>query len=56
MMEVHFTREVQSNLDEMAQESGCAPSELAHSRETIDRHRDDLESGRVKPNRRRGFL
>lgn len=60
-MEVHFTPEVQSKLEEMAQESGCAPSELvedavigyfdelAYSREMIDRRYDDLESGRVKP-------
>jgi len=60
-MEVHFTPEVQAKLDEMAQESGCAPSELvedavigyfdelAYSREMIDRRYDDLESGRVRP-------
>jgi plasmid stabilization system protein ParE len=27
-MEVHFTPEVKAKLEEMAQESGCAPSEL----------------------------
>jgi hypothetical protein len=60
-MEVHFTPEVQSKLDEMARESGCAPSELvkdpvigyfdelAYRREMIDRRYGDLESGRVKP-------
>lgn len=60
-MEVHFKPEVQAKLEQMARESG-RPSdelvedavagyfdELAHTRETLDRRFDDLESGRVKP-------
>lgn len=60
-MEVRFTPEVQTKLEQMARETG-RPSEelvedavigyfdeLAHARETLDRRFDDLESGRVKP-------
>ena len=60
-MEVHFKADVQAKLDQMARESG-RPSdelvedavigyfdELAHAREMLDRHFNDLESGRVKP-------
>ena len=60
-MEVHFKPDVQAKLEQMARESG-RPSdelledavigyfdELAHTRETLDRRFDDLESGRVKP-------
>ena len=59
-MEVHFTPEVQSKLEQMAREAG-RPSEelvedavigyfdeLANAREMLDRRFDDLESGRVK--------
>jgi predicted transcriptional regulator len=58
-MEVHFKPDVQAKLDQMARESG-RPSdeliedavigyfdELTHTRETLDRRFDDLESGRV---------
>jgi predicted transcriptional regulator len=60
-MEVHFTPEVQSKLEEMARETG-RPSEelvedavlgyfdeLAQAREMLDRRSDDLETGRVQP-------
>ncbi|HXB69200.1 MAG TPA: hypothetical protein VNY05_13205 [Candidatus Acidoferrales bacterium] len=60
-MEVHFKPDVQAKLEQMARESG-RPSdelledavigyfdELAHTRETLDRRFDDMESGRVKP-------
>lgn len=60
-MEVHFTPEIQTKLEQMALETG-RPSEelvedavagyfdeLAHAREMLDRRFDDLESGRVKP-------
>ena len=60
-MEVHFTPEVQSKLEEMARETG-RPSEelvedavlgyfdeLAQAREMLDRRFDDLETGRVQP-------
>ena len=60
-MEVHFRPEVQAKLEQMARESG-RPSdelvgdavagyfdELAHTRETLDRRFDDLESGSVTP-------
>jgi predicted transcriptional regulator len=60
-MEVRFTPEVQTKLEQMARESG-RPSEelvedavlryfdeLANAREMLDRRFDDLESGRVKP-------
>jgi hypothetical protein len=60
-MEVRFTPDVQTKLDEMARETGCRSNELvedavigyfdepAHTRELLDRRFDDLESGRVKP-------
>lgn len=60
-MEVHFTPEVQTKLEQMARESGRSSNELvedavigyfdelAQSRELLDRRFDDLESGRVKP-------
>jgi predicted transcriptional regulator len=60
-MEVRFTPDVQTKLEQMARETG-RPSdelvedavmgyfdELAHTRELLDRRFDDLESGRVKP-------
>ena len=60
-MEVHFTPEVQSKLEEMARETG-RPSEklvedavlgyfdeLAQARGMLDRRFDDLETGRVQP-------
>jgi predicted transcriptional regulator len=60
-MEVRFTPEIQTKLEQMARESG-RPSEelvedavigylkeLANAREMLDRRFDDLESGRVKP-------
>jgi hypothetical protein len=60
-MEVHFKPDVQAKLEQMARESG-RPSdelledavigyfdELAHTRETLDRRFDDMESGTVKP-------
>jgi hypothetical protein len=60
-MEVHFTPEVQTKLEQMARETG-RPSdeliedavigyfdELAQTRELLDRRFDDLERGRVKP-------
>jgi len=60
-MEVHFTPEVQTKLEQVARETG-RPSdelvedavigyfdELANTRELLDRRFDDLESGRVKP-------
>jgi predicted transcriptional regulator len=59
-MEVRFSPEVQTKLEQMARETG-RPSdelvedavigyfdELASSREMLDRRFDDLESGRVK--------
>jgi predicted transcriptional regulator len=60
-MEVSFTPDVQTKLDQMARETGRASAELvedavigyfdelAHTRELLDRRFDDLESGRVKP-------
>jgi predicted transcriptional regulator len=60
-MEVHFTPEVQTKLEQMARETGRPSNELvvdavigyfdelAHTRELLDRRFDDLESGRVKP-------
>jgi len=60
-MEVRFSPDVQTKLEQMARETG-RPSEelvedavigyfdeLAHTREMLDRRFDDLESGRVKP-------
>jgi predicted transcriptional regulator len=60
-MEVRFTPDVQTKLEQMARETG-RPSEelvedavvgyfdeLAQAREMLDRRFDDLESGRVKP-------
>jgi predicted transcriptional regulator len=60
-MEVRFTPDVQTKLEQMARETG-RPSEelvedavvgyfdeLTHTRELLDRRFDDLESGRVKP-------
>jgi hypothetical protein len=60
-MEVHFTPEVQTKLEKMAQETG-RPSdelvedavivyfdELASAGEMLDRRFDDLEGGRVQP-------
>lgn len=60
-MEVRFTPEVQTKLEQMSRETG-RPSEelvedavlgyfdeLANAREMLDRRFDDLESGRVKP-------
>jgi predicted transcriptional regulator len=60
-MEVHFTPEVQAQLDQMARDTGRRSNELvenvvadffedfAFTRQTLDRRYDDLESGRVKP-------
>jgi predicted transcriptional regulator len=60
-MEVHFTRDVEAKLEQMARESGRPSSELvedavigyfdelSQTREMLDRRYDDLESGRVKP-------
>jgi len=60
-MEVHFTTDVQSKLEQMARETGRTSEELvedavvgyldelAHTREVLDRRYDDLESGRVVP-------
>jgi predicted transcriptional regulator len=60
-MEVRFTPEVQTKLEQMARETG-RPSdelvedavivyfdELASAREMLDRRFDDSESGRVQP-------
>jgi hypothetical protein len=60
-MEVRFTPDVQTKLEQMARETG-RPSEelvedavigyfdeLAHAREMLDRRFDDLDSGKVKP-------
>ena len=60
-MEVRFTPDVQTKLEQMARETG-RPSEelvedavigyfdeLACSREMLDRRFDDLETGRMKP-------
>jgi len=59
-MEVHFTPEVQTKLDQMARETGSRGDEvvenvvagffdeLAFTRQTLDRRYDELESGRVK--------
>lgn len=60
-MEVHFTPETEKRLGELATETGRGTAELvvqdlveeyfedlAHTRETVDRRYDDLESGRVK--------
>jgi len=59
-MEVRFTPDVQTKLEQMARETG-RPSdelvedavigyfdELAHTRELLDRRFDDLDSGKVK--------
>lgn len=60
-MEVRFTPDVQTKLDQMACETGRRSEELvedavigyfdelANTRELLDRRFDDLESGRVKP-------
>jgi predicted transcriptional regulator len=60
-MEVRFSPEIQTKLEQMARESG-RPSEelvedavlgyfdkLANAREMLDRRFDEMESGRVKP-------
>jgi predicted DNA-binding protein len=60
-MEVRFTPEVQTKLEQMARETG-RPSdelvedavigyfdELAHAREMLDRRFDDLENGKADP-------
>ena len=60
-MEVHFTREIETKLEQMASETGRSSDELvenvvtdffdglASTRETLDQRFDDLESGRVNP-------
>ena len=60
-MEVHLAPELQAQLDQLANETGCPPEkfiedalawympEFAESREMLDRRYDDLKSGRVKP-------
>lgn len=60
-MEVHFTPETESRLNELASRSGRAADELvedalagyleeaAQTREMLDRRYDDIKSGRVKP-------
>jgi predicted transcriptional regulator len=60
-MEVRFRPETESRLQELASESGRAPSdliedamagylqELAQVREMLDNRYDDLKNGRVKP-------
>jgi len=60
-MEVHFRPETESRLQELADRSGRAPSELiedamagyleevAQLRRTLDSRYDELKSGRVKP-------
>jgi hypothetical protein len=60
-MEVHFTPEVETKVEQLAREAG-RPSdelvqdavmgyfdELANAREMLDRRFDDLESGRLTP-------
>lgn len=60
-MEVHFSPEVQAQLEQMARDTGRRSDQLVESvvtdffedfaitRKTLDRRYDDLESGRVKP-------
>jgi len=60
-MEVHFTPDVQTKLEQMARETRRPSDELVedavigyfdeleHTRELLDRRFDDLETGRVKP-------
>ena len=60
-MEVHFSPEVQTKLEQMARDTGRRSDELVENvvidfldeltftRETLERRYDDLESGRVKP-------
>jgi predicted transcriptional regulator len=59
-MEVHFRPEIESRLQELAQQTGRAPNdliedamagylkELGEMRQTLDSRYDDLKSGRVK--------
>jgi predicted transcriptional regulator len=59
-MEVHFTPEVQANLDQMARDAGRQPTEViedavvglydefAYTREMLDRRYDEMESGKVQ--------
>jgi predicted transcriptional regulator len=60
-MEVNFSPEVQTKLEQMARDTGRRSDELVENvvtdffdelgstRETLDRRYDDLESGKVKP-------
>jgi predicted transcriptional regulator len=59
-MEVHFRPEIESRLQELAQQTGRAPNdliedamagylkELGEMRQMLDSRYDDLKSGRVK--------
>jgi predicted transcriptional regulator len=59
-MEVHFSPDVQAQLDKLASESGREPSELiedamagffdqiAEIRQTLDSRYDDMKSGKVE--------
>jgi predicted transcriptional regulator len=58
-MEVHFTPDVQAKLDQMASDAGRQPAEviedaviglyteLAYTREMLDRRYDEMESGKA---------
>ena len=60
-MEVHFTPEVEAQIEQMARDTGSRGDELVRNvvsnffdeltftRQTLDRRFDDLESGKVKP-------
>ena len=68
MMEVHFTPDLQAKIDQLVNETGCAPEELlqdamagyvaeiVQTREMLNNRYDDLKNGRVKTRRfrRRG--
>jgi hypothetical protein len=60
-MEVNFAPELQAKIDELVNETGCAPekliedamagyfADLARTREMLNSRYDDLKSGKVKP-------
>ena len=60
-MEVNFAPELQAKIDQLVNETGCAPekliedamagyfADLAQTREVLNSRYDDLKSGRVKP-------
>jgi hypothetical protein len=60
-MEVHFAPELQAKIDQLVNETGCAPekliedamagyfADLVQTRDMLDSRYEDLKSGRVKP-------